>query len=151
MSTVLSVLRSFQMDLRKELIGEYTGSFVPSLAESRTVVRNRTRIYESDKGHLSYVITEQITDRERKIARKDTYVGLVTGNIPEPNDGVYHLHLSPLDKAYRAGTDLKCEFLFSEDFNSYFLVFTWSEGDRQVQFRLKKTSSNGTGRRRRSR
>jgi len=139
------------MDLKKELIGEYSGSFVPSAAGEHLVVRNRTRIYESEKGHLSYVITEQITDRERKVARRDSYVGLVTGNVPGPNEGVYHLHLSPLDKAYRAGNDLKCEFLFSEDFNSYFLVFTWSEGDRQVQFRLKKTSSNGTGRRRRSR
>ena len=137
------------MDLKKELIGEYSGSYVPPAEGGRTVVRNRTRIYESEKGHLSYVITEQVTDRERKISRRDSYVGLITGNIPGPDEGVYHLHLSPLDKAYRGGNDLKCEFVFSEDFNSYFLVFTWPEGDRQVQFRLKKTSSNGTGRRRR--
>ncbi|HUI09606.1 MAG TPA: hypothetical protein VL221_04710 [Bacteroidota bacterium] len=137
------------MDLRKELVGEYTGSFAPSAGGSRIVVRNRTRIYESDKGHLSYVITEHVTDQQKRVSRRETYVGLVTGNIPGPDEGVFHLHLSPLEKAYRGGNDLRCDFLFSEDFNSYFLVFTWSEGDRQVQFRLKKTSSNGTGRRRR--
>ena len=149
--TAPQIRRTGHMELKKELIGEYTGSFVPSTGGSRTVVRNRTRIYESEKGHLSYVITEHVTDQQRRVSRRESYVGLVTGNVPGPKDGVFHLHLSPLDKAYRGGSDLRCEFLFSEDFSSYFLVFNWIEAGREVQFRLKKISSNGTGRRRRTR
>jgi hypothetical protein len=42
--------------------------------------------------------------------------------------------------AYRAEQD--------QDFNSYFLLFNWKEGPEEVQFRLKKTSQNGSGRRR---
>jgi len=136
------------MELKKNLIGEYTGSFAPPGAGNRLVVRNRTRIYESDKGHLSYVITEHTTDQHRGLTRRDTYVGLVTAEVPPEEGGVFHLHLSPLDKPYRDGDALRCEFLYSEDFNSYFLVFDWKEGPERVQFRLKKASQNGSGRRR---
>ena len=136
------------MELKKNLIGEYTGSFAPPGAGNRLVVRNRTRIYESDKGHLSYVITEQVTDRKRNLTRRETYVGLVTGGLPSEEAGVYRLHLSPIDRPYREGCALTCEFLFSEQFDSYFLLFTWEEGPERVQFRLKKTSQDGSGRRR---
>jgi hypothetical protein len=136
------------MELKKDIIGEYTGSFAPSVGGNTFVVRNRTRIYESEKGHLSYVITEHVTDQQRRLTRRETYVGLVTGQAPSEEDGVFHLHLSPLDKPYRGGNDLRCNFLFSEDFNSYFLVFNWKEGPERIQFRLKKASQNGSGRRR---
>ena len=136
------------MELKKNLVGEYTGSFASQAAGSRLVVRNRTRIYESDKGHLSYVITEHITDQRRCLTRRDTYVGLVTAQLPSGEDGVFQLHLSPLDKPYREGDALRCEFLFSVDFNSYFLVFDWKEGPERFQFRLRKASQNGYGRRR---
>jgi hypothetical protein len=136
------------MDLKKDIIGEYTGSFAPSVGGNMLVVRNRTRIYESEKGHLSYVITEQVTDQHRRLTRRETYVGLVTEQAPSEEDGIFHLHLSPLDKTYRGGNDLRCNFLFSEDFNSYFLVFDWKEGLGRIQFRLKKASQNGSGRRR---
>lgn len=136
------------MELRKELIGEYTGSHAPSVRGSTLVVRNRTRIYESEKGHLSYVITEHITDQKRSLTRRETYVGLVTEGAPSEETGVFRLHLSPLDKPYKEGCALKCHFLFNEVFNSYFLLFNWKEGPEEVLFRLKKTSQNGSGRRR---
>ena len=136
------------MELKKNLIGEYTGSFASPGSGNGLVVRNRTRIYESDKGHLSYVITEHITDQHRCLTRRDTYVGLVTAQVPSQEEGVFQLHLSPLDKPYREGEALRCEFLFSEDFNSFFLVFDWKEGPERIQFRLKKASQNGYGRRR---
>jgi len=136
-----------QMEIKKDIIGEYNGSFIPSTGSSRIVVRNKTRIYESEKGHLSYVITEHITDQQKRVSRKDTYVGLVTGNMPAVDDSVLHLYLSPLDKAYRGGNDLRSEFLVSEENNACFLVFSWKEGDSEVQLKLRKTSSNGTGKR----
>jgi hypothetical protein len=140
--------RNAQMELKKDLVGEYTGSLAPSDGGSTLVVRNRTRIFESEKGHLSYVITEHITDHRRCLSRRDTYVGLVTPQVPSEEAGVFPLHLTPLDRPYREGNALKCEFLFSVDFNSYFLVFNWKEGPEQIQFRLRKASQNGTGRRR---
>ena len=136
------------MELKRSLIGEYTGSFTPLIRGKRLVVRNRTRIYESEKGHLSYVITEHITDQQRCLTRRETYVGLVTARNPAPEEGVFHLHLSPLDKPYREGSVLACEFLFSQDFNSFFLVFILKEGTENIRFRLKKASQNGWGRRR---
>jgi hypothetical protein len=142
--------RNTRMELKKNLIGEYTGSFTPSGAGNRLVIRNRTRIYESERGHLSYVITEQITDNQRGLTRRETYVGLVTPQVPSDEEGVYHLHLSPLDRPYREGNSLKCEFRFSSDFNSYFLVFNGKEGPDKFQFRLRKASANGTGRRRKA-
>ena len=140
--------RDRSMEFKRSLIGEYTGSFTPSVRGKRLVVRNRTRIYESEKGHLSYVITEHITDQQRCLTRRETYVGLVTAENPAPEEGVFHLHLSPLDRPYRDGSALACEFLFSADFNSYFLVFISKEGTEKVRFRLKKASQNGWGRRR---
>ena len=137
-----------QMELKRDLVGEYTGSFAPSVGGKTLMVRNRTRIYESDKGHLSYVITEHITDQQRRLTRRDTYVGLVTGPVPSPEEDVFRLHLSPLDKPYRGGSAVQCEFLFNEDFNSFFLVFNWKEGPDSIEFRLKKASQNGSGRRR---
>jgi hypothetical protein len=136
------------MELYKNLIGEYTGSLAPSDRGKKVVLRNRTRIYESEKGHLSYVITEYSIDHQKGLTRRETYVGLVTPQPPSAETGVSVLHLSPLDKPYRQGDALTCEFLFSEDFNAYFLVFNWKEGPEKIQFRLKKASQNGTGRRR---
>ncbi len=136
------------MELKRNIIGEYTGSFTPSVRGNRLVVRNRTRIYESEKGHLSYVITEHITDQQRCLTRRETYVGLVTAQTPLAEEGVFHLHLSPLDRPYREGIPLACEFIFSEDFNSYFLVFNSKDAPEAIQFRLKKASQNGSGRRR---
>ena len=63
------------MEFKRDIIGEYTGSFAPSVGGNTLVVRNRTRIYESEKGHLSYVITEQVTDQHRRLTRRETYVG----------------------------------------------------------------------------
>lgn len=140
--------RKRNMDLKKDLVGEYTGSFAPSINGKRMMVRNRTRIFESEKGHLSYVITEHVTDQQRSLTRRETYVGLVTAQVPSENPGCYQLHLSPLDRPYREGNSFTCEFLFSEDFNAYFLVFDWKEGLEKIQFRLKKASQNGSGRRR---
>jgi len=137
------------MELKRDLVGEYTGTFAPSIGGKTVVVRNRTRIYESEKGHLSYVITEQVTDPQKRLTKRETFVGLVTGQSNTPEDDVVHLHLSPLDKPYRAGNALGCDFFFSDDFNSYFLVFNWKEGPEMVQFSLRKASRNGTGRRRR--
>lgn len=139
--------RDSQMELRRDLIGEYTGSFTPSAKGNRLVVRNRTRIYENEKGHLSYVITEHVTDHKRGLTRRETFVGLITAQVPSGEAEVFHLHLSPLDKPYK-GNAFKCEFLFSGDFNSYFIVFTWKEGPERIQFRLKKASQNGSGKRR---
>ncbi|HMK38756.1 MAG TPA: hypothetical protein VK569_05410 [Bacteroidota bacterium] len=136
------------MELKKELIGEYTGSFAPSVSGTTLLVRNRTRIYQSEKGHLSYVITEQTIDRQRSLTRRETYVGLVTAEGPQDETGECRLHLSPLDKPYRGESLLRCDFRFSADFNSYFLVFDCGEGPERIQFRLKKTSPNGSGRRR---
>jgi hypothetical protein len=136
------------MELKRDLVGEYTGSLAPSGGGNALVVRNRTRIFESEKGHLSYVITEHITDHHRGLSRRETYVGLITPQVPSEESGVFPLHLTPLDKPYREGSSLKCEFLFSVDFNSFFLVFNWKEGPEQIQFRLRKASPNGTGRRR---
>jgi len=137
-----------QMDLKKELIGEYTGSFAPSVGGTRLLVRNRTRIFQSEKGHLSYVITEHTTDRQRSLTRRETYVGLVTADGAPHESGECRLHLSPLDKPYRGGSTLRCDFLFSEAFSSYFLVFDYREGPERIQFRLKKASQDGSGRRR---
>jgi hypothetical protein len=137
-----------QMELKRDLVGEYTGTFAPSVGGKTVVVRNRTRIYESEKGHLSYVITEQITDPQKRLTRRETFVGLVTGPSKTMEQDVVHLHLSPLDKPYRAGNDFGCDFFYSEAFNSYFLVFNWKEGPDQIQFSLRKASRNGSGRRR---
>ena len=137
-----------QMDLKRDLVGEYTGSFAPSLAGRTLIVRNRTRIFESDKGHLSYVITEHTTDQQKRLTRRDTYVGLVSGPVPSQDEDVFRLRLSPLDKPYRGGSGVQCEFFFNADFNSYFLVFNWKEGPDQIQFRLRKASQNGSGKRR---
>ncbi len=137
-----------RMEIYKNLIGEYTGAHVPSDRGKNVVLRNRTRIYESEKGHLSYVITEYAIDHQRGLTRRETYVGLVTPQPPSKETGVSFLHLSPLDKPYRQGEELECEFFFSEDFNAYFLVLSWKEGPERIQFRLKKASQNGTGRRR---
>jgi hypothetical protein len=139
--------RTIQMELKKELIGEYSGGHALSVGENTLVVRNRTRIYESEKGHLSYVITEHVTDHKRSLTRRETYVGLVTRGAPSEDAGVFRLHLSPLDKPYKEGYVLTCDFLFNEDFGSYFLQFNWKEGPDEVQFRLKKISQNGSGRR----
>ncbi len=136
------------MELKKNLIGEYSGSHAMSVRGTALVVRNRMRIYESEKGHLSYVITEQVTDQKRPLTRRETYVGLVTGGAPSKEAGVFRLHLSPIDKPYKEGSALTCDFLFNEDFDSYFLLFNWEEGPEKFQFRLKKTSQNGSGRRR---
>jgi hypothetical protein len=141
--------RKSQMEMKKDLVGEYTGSHAPTVKGVTHLVRNRTRIYESEKGHLSYVITEQVTDQKRSLIRRETYVGLVTEGAPSREAGVFRLHLSPLDKPYKEGNGLSCDFIFSEDFNSYFLVFNWTEGSEKFRLRLKKTSENGSGRRRR--
>jgi hypothetical protein len=95
--------RNSQMELKKNLIGEYTGSLAPSGKGSALLVRNRTRIYESEKGHLSYVITEYVIDQKRSLTRRETYVGLITGQAHSPEAGVFHLHLSPLGRPYRGG------------------------------------------------
>jgi hypothetical protein len=136
------------VDLRRELTGEYTGSHATSVGGNTILVRNRTRIYESEKGHLSYVITEHVTDQKRSLTRRETYVGLVTGGAPSTDAAVIRLHLSPLDRPYKEGCALTCHFLFNEDFNSYFLHFSWKEGQEEVLFRLKRTSQNNSGRRR---
>jgi len=144
-------LQKGRVDFRNKLIGEYTGSLAPTILGEKLILRNRTRIYETEKGHLSYVITEHVTDAQQRYPKKETYVGLVTGDLrgTEAETGLLKLHLSPLDKPYRGDIRMQCHLRFDEDFNSYFLIFRWREGTEEIQFSLKKASSNGTGRRRR--
>lgn len=138
-------------EFRNKLIGEYTGSLAPTISGEKLILRNRTRIYETEKGHLSYIITEHITDAQQRISKKETYVGLVTGELreTEAEPGLLKLHLSPLDRPYHGDNKVQCQFRFEEDFNSFFLIFRWREKGEEIQFSLKKASTYGSGRRRR--
>jgi hypothetical protein len=143
-------IRIFGIDLRKKLIGEYSGTMIPAMSGDGLITRNRTRIYESDQGNLSYVITEQISDRNGRRKRRETYVGIVSGDLESElvkGDSIT-LHLSPLDKPYRRLGKCECRFRYDKGFESYFLVLSWKDKSGETEFPLKKVSADGTGKRR---
>jgi hypothetical protein len=145
--------RIFGIDLKRKLVGEYSGTMIPATTRDGQITRNRMRIFESEQGHLSYVITEHISDRNGRRKRRETYVGIVSGDLESElvkGDSI-SLHLSPLDKPYRKMTGCECRFRYDIGFESYFLVFSWKDESGEIEFPLKKVSADGTGKRRKSR
>ena len=132
------------MEIKELLVGEYTGTIAPRIAGSVHILRNRTRIFESDKGHLAYVITEHSTERIKRISRRETYVGLVTGEaaVLRSDAELIRIHLSPLDKPYRGDRGVQCHFKYQKEYESYFLVFQWMEDTAEIQFPLKKNGGS---------
>jgi hypothetical protein len=145
--------RKMTMDLKKTLIGEYSGSVILNGLRTGSVIRNRTRIFETEKGHLSYVITEHTCDRSGHGSKRETYVGIVTVGLDElsPAGKETRLHLSPLDKPYRQLADFECKIRYDATFESHFLVFSWKDESGKAEFPLRKASEEATGRRRKLR
>jgi hypothetical protein len=144
--------RIFGIDLEKKLVGEYTGTMIQATTQDGQITRNRTRIFESEQGNLSYVITEHISDRNGRKKRRETYVGIVSGDLESElvkGDSI-PLHLSPLDKPYRRIKRCECRFRYDIGFESYFLVFSWKDESGETEFPLRKVSADGTGKRRKS-
>jgi hypothetical protein len=135
------------MNLKELLIGEYSGTIAPLIDGRTQIIRNRTRVFETEKGHLSYSMVELITDQRRRVSRKSSFIGFVVANEPENGaaGGTVPLHLSPLDRPYRPAGGVRCEFGYRENLESFFLTLRWREGGSDILFPLKKCPRPAVG------
>ena len=112
-----------------------------SRAEQDEDLRERERA-PLVRHHRTRHRSETVSDPQGNIRRTDHRTGSFSGRR-----GVSSAP-RPAGDPTGGGNTLRCDFLFNEHFNSYFPVFNWREGPQEIQFRLKKASRNGSGRRR---